>query len=286
MLQMPALGDSLPEQLQRCAAIAEAASRLACYDRLAAPPIVPPVAVLPPAEGLAEAAPEPTSATPPETPPETWETAGPRAPSLRVEAGGAYGHGAYSGTIEAQFNGRSLEIESDNGTGGVGKGAYAALWIDDWIADDVAIGLQYWHLYQEAKLTGRLPEGIGVLADPVSLRLKATFATDVVLANVQGLFGDRDPWTILFGGGLGWAYTRVRFAANTDTDLVPEGLDTERNVSFHTPVGQLTAGTQLMVWDPLYLSLGTTFIGGSGEPFGQSHSFYDLLIALGAGARF
>lgn len=262
----------------RCADVAVALERLACYDALAASATMNPSLA---GEGAGDAGLAPVAPAPQPVEAASGARADEPRSSFRVQAFAGYGQGRHDGTFDVAGG----EVALTALTGGAGAVTGIGVFWDDAIAPGWSIGAEYVHLGSKARGTARFPSGLSIVTDPVSAEVVAEAEAHMGFLDIVYRPEIHHGVRPFLGGGIGVGYGRAELRYGAGADVLGHFSDSSKAASI-VPGFQAMAGLDLDLTDSTYFSAFSRVLYFTGYPVTLEQRFIDVVLGAGLGYRF
>lgn len=285
----------LEDKIVACARIADPNIRLACFDREARglggvvtirprpdgnliardQPLIP-VGQNP---GTAASAAKPGSLE--RGPPAAASSEVAQPIQFRLAFGGGYGVGDHTG--EVRVPGGRLQLASS--IGNAGEILTGQAWIDNWLASDWSIGLEYLHLHHRTSAKLSLPHGVSILTDPINGTVGGNLIASIGMLNFAyhpNVSGHVRPF---IGGGVGAGYAELTASYYAHSDFFGS---LSNSIRLKSPFAGIQGflGVEFDLFDPIYVSVMPRVIWVDGHPIGVNERYLDFSVSGLIGVRF
>ena len=203
--------------------------------------------------------------------------------SYRVAVGYGLGIGGHVGTFDLGDG----TLSARSAIGSEGDTLTVQAWVDDWIAEDWSIGLEYLYLNNHGKFDLLLPNGYNVLTDPITAHAYAEAHGHIGFVNVAY----RPVATSLFrpfiGGGLGLGWGIVDTNLSAEIPFVSSFTSTYKsdgNWPFAAVQGFI--GLDMQLYRRCYLSMFGKYVWIPGHPLNVPHRYTDVVFGVAIGRTF
>ncbi|MBF0612111.1 MAG: hypothetical protein G8345_13170 [Magnetococcales bacterium] len=207
------------------------------------------------------------------------QTSRPSSP-WRIEAALGYGQGRHDGTFEIADS--PLHLSSALGGAGMTRrlSLYAPANSKGW-----GWGVDYLLLHNTVGAKLNMPNGVSILTDPVLANAHASAKAEMVFFDVIKSFPTGNGLEPYLGAGLGIGWGRASLDYTLQSAVISP-IRENHTTSSWIPAVQALGGVRWDGWQDLYLTLGGRMIYFTGKPFNVDHSYLNLSLEGGVGAKF